>query len=137
MVSLVIGSLLYLLARPANLLVFGWIGSLGLSGPLMRLRETLAPLARALPAWVLFSLPNALWAYAFTVAMSHMWSHKLSRASLPWLAVGPVISIGAELGQGIGLVPGTFDLVDLLTVVIACVAALRRVRLDGLGRGGA
>ena len=107
--ALVGGGLLYLGARPTSLRLFEWAAELGLGGAVALLRGALGPVLLGLPAWVVGSLPFALWLFALTC---------LTRRST-WVALGPSLAIGAELGQLVELVPGTFDPVDLALLVAA------------------
>jgi hypothetical protein len=125
--ALLVGALIYLVARPTDLLVFDWISAAGLEPALAKARHAAAPVVSAIPSFVVYSVPNGLWAYAFTSAMSHAWSHEWSRTSALWITVGPVVSIGSEIGQLFGMVPGTFDVADLAVLVAACAIALRRI----------
>jgi hypothetical protein len=110
---LALGVLLYLFARPRGIVVFEWLEAMGLGATVQEGRDRLAPIARTLPAWVRFSLPDGLWAYAFARAVSLTWNDQRSVHSLPWLLLVVASTLGAELGQALGLVPGTFDGVDL------------------------
>lgn len=40
-----------------------------------------------------------------------------------WVCVGGVLGAGGEIGQAVGIVPGTFDLMDLVLCVMAAVVA--------------
>lgn len=133
--ALLIGSLLYMLARPANLVAFDWFDAVGLGHLLTAARSATSGIAQALPHAVKFSLPDGLWAFAFTNTMVAIWGRKLSRASAPWIALGPVVAIGSELGQALDLVPGTFDTVDLVCVVVGGLLPLLRLRGRDEGRG--
>lgn len=126
--ALLIGSLLYMLARPANLVAFDWFDAVGLGHLLAAARSASSGIAQALPHAAKFSLPDGLWAFAFTNTMVAIWRRKLSRASAAWIALGPVVAIGSELGQALDLVPGTFDTVDLVCVVAGGLLPLVRLR---------
>lgn len=127
-IPLLLGGAIYLLARPRGLLMFDWVGTLGLDAALGWAREASRPLASRAPSWLLFSGPDALWAYAFAALMRGLWRDRLHAESAPWLALGPLLAIGSELGQAAHLVPGTFDWVDLGLVTLASTAALARAR---------
>lgn len=117
-IAVAVGGLLYLGARPSSLLMFGWAEALGLGGLVEVWRTVAGPFIAAAPDWVCFSLPFALWTYGFTVALRH------SR----WVGVAPSLAVGSELGQVVGPVPGTFDIVDLLLLVAAVGLALLPAR---------
>jgi len=117
-----------MLARPRGLVAFAWVDAVGLGGVLAALRAAVAPLASSLPSFVRFSVPDGLWAFAFTRAMVLVWSGTWSRKSAPWILLAPVVAIGSELGQAMHVVPGTFDIVDLVVVTLGSALALARVR---------
>jgi hypothetical protein len=127
LVPIVVGGAIYLLARPSGLRMFAWARTAGAANALDAARSVTAPLAHALPEWVRYSLPDALWSFAFTTLMGLAWKHRATRASAAWLACAPAIAIGSEIGQAFALVPGTFDIVDLGFVSVACALGLRRV----------
>lgn len=123
---LVVGGLLYLLARPTGIRLFAWLEAAGLGASVGFARDVAYPIAVWLPAWLRFSLPNALWVYAFAWLLSYVWAHRPTRESVPWLLVAPGLAIGWEVGQLTGLVPGTFDVLDLAFVLGASVLALHQ-----------
>lgn len=127
-IPLLLGGAIYLLARPRGLVMFDWAGALGLDAALGWAREASRPIASRAPSWLLYSGPDALWAYAFAAFMRGLWRDRLHAESAPWLALGPALAIGSELAQAARLVPGTFDWIDLALVTMASVAALARVR---------
>jgi|GEM_PF-3709167 len=134
----------------AVLIYRGWRGGLVLH--LVRLPWD-APLtdfahAHRLPAWVRFSLPDALWQYAFAATMHGIWRGAHPSASIRnfsgsvdagdpsngdvdssrvafWAFAPLVFGVGVELGQAAGVLAGTFDGVDLaLSVAAAALAFL-------------
>jgi hypothetical protein len=122
--TLVIGSLLYMLARPSGLIAFQWFEAFGLGHALKVARAAVAPWSNRLPQFVRFSLPDGLWAFSFTRAMCLVWEDVWTRQSMSWILLGPVVAIGSELGQAIHIIPGTFDIMDLFAVGVACVIAV-------------
>ena len=93
--------------------MWDWARALGLESGAQAVRRSLSVTTHALPDWVRFSLPDALWVYAltFTVIALQRRSSPLVRAA--YLMVPLVLGPGAELAQAVGLVPGTFDPTDL------------------------
>jgi hypothetical protein len=55
------------------------------------------------------SLPDGLWVFSFSVWLRLIW-----RKFSPWLLLPIFLAIASEIGQLLVLVPGTFDLLDLL-----------------------
>lgn len=60
LVPLAIGGAIYVSWRAPTLLVFKWARALGLAPAVTEWRATVEPLRNAMPAWALFSLPDAL-----------------------------------------------------------------------------
>lgn len=96
--SLVLGLAVYLFARPPVLVMHGLVEPLIGAGFVANGGH-----------WLTNSLPFALWCFAAFVAL------RRSR----WGAVALSLAAGAELGQLAGVVPGTFDPIDLLAITIA------------------
>jgi hypothetical protein len=119
------GGAIYVCWRAQSILMFAWFRRIGLAPLIIRLRDFSAPAGPFLPRWVLFSLPDALWIYALTAFLASFWlnvgNHKLR---LAWLSVGFVLGAGAEFGQLVGVVHGTFDPADFFLCLTAFVSAL-------------
>ncbi|HEU0029303.1 MAG TPA: hypothetical protein VFQ53_01635 [Kofleriaceae bacterium] len=103
--ALVVGLAIYLVARRGTELH----ALLGIGGGTV-----------ALPGFVRDNLPDALWQFAFCVAVLAIWQDAPRSA---WRALPLAIGLGAELAQATGVVPGTFDLLDLGAMAIASWAA--------------
>jgi hypothetical protein len=84
----------------------------------------------ALPAFVRFNLPDALWQYAFTVCVLATW-RTAARRSASWAFVALPLAIGGatELGQALGVMQGVYDPLDAFAMAIAAIAAVVTVGL--------
>jgi hypothetical protein len=111
--ALFVGAATYLV-RPAPIGIFGWPL---VSSPLGWARATAAPLRGVVPASVLGVLPDVAWAVALALILTRL-------RSTAGLAAGFCLCAGWEIGQGLGLVAGTFDLADLVTSSAAYVAVV-------------
>ena len=96
------GSAIYLVFRDSNILAFRLFDAFGVS-PLNRLD----PGRVANP--VLCSLPDGLWVFAFASWMRLIWGQHWFWCNLP-----ACIALGSEIGQLFQVVPGTFDVLDVL-----------------------
>lgn len=110
-VALIIGGLIYLGARPLYLNMFQWVGIGEDTGWLMALR---GGFPKSTPEWVVYALPDGLWSFAYTLAVSVIWDFDFRRG---WVMITliPVIGILSELMQLFGWLQGVFDWVDLIT----------------------
>jgi hypothetical protein len=111
LVPITLGASIYVGWRSTDLLVFRWIEWFGAGSLILRPDF-------ALPSWVLYSLPDGCWVYACTSWMLLIWGRLV-----PWVWTGVVLAVGAELGQLVGLVPGTYDHLDMVFYVGAFLAA--------------
>ncbi len=121
---ILIGGFMYLAWRPTTLIVFDWFDALGFSGAVQAIRAVAAPWKGIIPDWVLFSLPDALWSYAFTCGLCFVWAKKRCWQRSFWIFVPLVLSIGIECLQVAGFLNGTFDWIDLCLSSAACILAL-------------
>jgi hypothetical protein len=83
--------------------------------------SAIGPVVHSLPRVVRDTAPDALWSFALAMALSAL----APRASIGlWRVAGFLFAIGFELGQGLGIVRGTFDAKDLLAITVAYVFAI-------------
>ncbi len=126
--SLLLASSTYILFRPMSLLMFQWANALGLLPSIESARFHTRGLKGLLPEWSIYSLPLALWIVSYLLFINAIWFGRKSVARHFWLWLVPLLSIAAEVGQYPRLVPGTFDPVDLLTIIVATGLVLTFVR---------
>ncbi|HSU14625.1 hypothetical protein [Longimicrobium sp.] len=132
MLPIALGSAVYLLWRSPRLRVFRWMEAASLDGALASARAVVAGIR--LPGWMLFSLPDALWVYAFVACMALIWRGKPVRQAAFWIALGPALSLGSELAQLAGIVPGTFDPADFWLGALASAIPLHLLYLRECSR---
>ena len=113
LLALAAGGLIYILLRPLEPVFFTWIRTLGLESWLIALRGQ-QDTAHALPDWLVYSLPNGLWAFAYTFLMIRLWRRSRSVVKYVWYLSIPLLVFGFELLQLSGTIRGTFSRVDLL-----------------------
>jgi hypothetical protein len=120
-----VGGIIYICWRETNLLMFRWLGAVGLEPLTNNLRSLAAPAQRILPHWFVYSLPDGLWVYALTAFMLLVWRNTDPLPTkMLWCSLGLLLGPGIEIGQLAGVVPGTFDYGDLIVCLIAPTAAL-------------
>jgi hypothetical protein len=119
-IPILIGAAIYTFWRSTTLLVFAWYKWLHLYSVVAIVRQVMWPLRHLIPAWVLFSLPDGCWVYSFTALLAGMWKNSnYARWTTFWCLLPAALAVGAEVGQGFHLVPGTFDVADLMVYLIA------------------
>ncbi len=126
---LIVGGVIYALWRSRSLLMFQWFDAGGI-GPLIDRSRGYVHFIHV-AAWLRYSLPDALWACSGVFLFSAIWTGSRSPVRHLWICIAPLLAIGGELAQAMHLIPGTFDLVDLLTCVLLAgtsLAVTRRLR---------
>jgi hypothetical protein len=120
--ALLVGGLIYVIWRPESLVMFRWFDALSLEGVVATLRAYGASHSRTFPEWVYFSLPQGLWIMSGIVLLGCVWANN-SRAALAWPLGFALFGFSLEGAQYAGWLPGRFDQLDLLFLVIAsCLA---------------
>ncbi|MEB2784947.1 hypothetical protein [Algoriphagus persicinus] len=118
----ILGGLIYVTFRTDTLIMFGWFKALGLSNIVDFLRSNQQIQNLTIPPWVKFSLPDALWLFSFNYVLLTLWNFNVNRQSAFWLFLAPTIGLFSEIGQLNGIVPGTFDIVDLVLLLVATLS---------------
>ncbi|MFV8364763.1 hypothetical protein [Flavobacterium sp. XS1P27] len=116
-----LGGIIYLTYRVDTLLMFNWFKWIGFTDLVIFLRTNNQLQNLTIPNWVKFSLPDALWLFSFTYIILLIWDFKITRHSVLWILLTPTVGFFSEIGQLIGIIPGTFDKVDLLLLLLSTV----------------
>ena len=114
--SLFSGVLLYLIYRPTSLIIFKWIKYLGLYELVLNLRVNLKDYTP--PDFIIFNLPNGLWILSVTLLLHTIWINKFNVSFKIYLSLILVLIIIPEILQFLKLIPGTFDVFDLIVNII-------------------
>jgi hypothetical protein len=112
--AILLGGIIYILFRPVSpLFVYGPHISL-FQAILETARQDCLSLASYLPRWIIYSLPQGLWAFAYALIIAGIWKNQHTWVSYLWLWTIPLMVFGFEVLQHAGVVRGTFCLQDLL-----------------------
>lgn len=111
---LLLGVLIYLLFRPGTVRVFQWLAFAGLQEPLALIRAYTMGLLPLVPEWLVYSLPNGLWAFSYSFIITDYWWKQANFLKYFWLLSVPAVGLGYEVMQFAGIIPGTFCYHDLL-----------------------
>lgn len=102
-----VGSTIYVLFREKTLLMFDWFSYLKLDFIIDSLRNNFYGYRTYIPKSILFSLPDALWVYSFTMFLSIYFKNRIL------LSIIFIGSITTEISQ-LWFVIGTFDIYDVI-----------------------
>lgn len=111
-VLLIAGGYLYLAFRTEKLTMFRWFNAMHMDGLVSWIREKSGTVC--LPVFVKYCLPNGLWISSYLLAANAI----VTQNKLAWALSLPVIAIVFEFLQIWNIIPGTFDLGDLLCLLI-------------------
>lgn len=112
--SLFFGGMIYILFRSSNLKMFKWFDKLGMNNVIDTLRINFMVLGENVPNWFKYSLPDGLWVFSYVCLLLMIWSDKKGKESLFFIFIIPLIAFFSELGQIVNIVPGTFDITDII-----------------------
>ena len=115
-----IGGFIYILFRTESLLLFSWIKSLSLYPFVNELRYLSQPYCKYVPVCIIYSLPNALWLLSGLISFYLIWDEK-SKGYYFWIIFFIFISIGLEVGQGLKLIAGNYDNLDLFFLIFTVI----------------
>jgi len=111
------GVLIYSVTRSESIYLNQWLAHIA-NGKVNLFLQGLFQNAQ-IPQWIIYSLPDALWMLALTLVMLLIWDFRLHKKSIPWIASAIVAGILFEIAQGFHIVRGTFDIVDLMFILVA------------------
>lgn len=117
LVALTIGGLIYIRYRSESLLMFDWFHNLSLSDSIEDFRSNCE--MPNVYGWVKYNLPAGLWLFAYMFVIDAVWGKDNNRVSMYFLYVLPLLAAASEFMQFVGLLPGTFDAMDLLSYISA------------------
>lgn len=106
---LLLGMFIYYFTRPHSIYFLSWIDYIF---PLQKTEKIL------LPYWVVYHLPDGLWAFAFSSVFLIIWERKVNQKNIIWLLTPLIIAIFLEIRYG------TFDYTDLCFIIIGGVLPL-------------
>lgn len=119
LLSLVFGFLLYSITRSDNIPLLQWLSGFNEGRLLHFFQQSIQN--EDMPAWVIYSLPDALWMFSMVLVILMIWNFQLNRHSLQWIILAVFAGILFEISQKYHFVPGTFDVIDLIFILISAI----------------
>lgn len=112
--TIILGGIIYILLRPTEPIFFNWIRTSGFGNELTKLRDLQVLILSPIPKWLIYSLPNGLWAFSYASIITHIWWRSQSILKFFWIATIPLLVFGFEFLQLTESIKGTFCWQDLL-----------------------
>ena len=116
---IVVGGLIYIGFRDTRLLFFSWADILELDSLVNYIRRYMNNNFNELHDHVVYSIPGALWLYAFISFNFFLWLEDNSKMKMIWLFIPIIIAFSHEFLQKINLVNGTYSNIDILYYLIS------------------
>lgn len=115
--TLGLGSLIYLITRTETTYLNYYISLVGDGKILTTLQGLISN--EQIPSWIIYSLPDALWMLAMSVAVLAIWKFKIHLTSIAFTLLATAAGMMHETLQAFAIISGTFDLIDLTFICIA------------------
>ena len=116
-VALVIGGLIYIRYRNESLLMFDWFHELRISGIIGELRIDVDK--SNVYEWVKYNMPAGLWLFSYMFIIDSLWGDDNNTVYKCFLYVLPIMALASELMQLLKILPGTYDIIDLFSYILA------------------
>lgn len=113
------GMAIYALFRSRNLLGFSVAERLGMGAFVNQIRHDTAQ--TSVPYFIKYCLPDALWATAYIIIADAVFCKSGKKQRWLWASAIPLIGASSELLQLPGIIPGTFDWLDLLCYLLPLI----------------
>lgn len=114
-ICLFFGGMIYLVYRPHYLLMFSWLEFFGIENCfLMHTFNT----NNNFFSYFVFCLPNGLWLLSFLILLGIIWKQKVKLFTI-YSLIFLTINCLVEFLQLTTYIPGTFDILDIITLVIS------------------
>lgn len=104
--------------RPGEFVFHRWLSVVGLDKLFTLARQSGTSSDGFIPDWILYSLPNGFWAFAYYLLITGIWQGSSSPLRYFWFATIPILVLGFEFLQGAGIIRGIFSLMDLAFVIL-------------------
>jgi hypothetical protein len=111
--ALLLGGIIYIFFRTPKPEFLHYIRAYGIEVLINSARRKAVSITPFFPDWLIFSLPDGLWAFAYAALITAIWNGSKSPLKYPWMASIPFLVIGFEFLQYLHILPGTFCLQDL------------------------
>ena len=113
---ILLGGMIYVLFKSHDLLMFRWFEFFKIDKFVLSMREFTLQHRKYIPENVLYSLPDCLWVYSFTMFVSCYFTNRFI------LLIPCLGSVLTEVGQ-LWFIPGTFDIFDVIYMILFTILA--------------
>ncbi len=118
--SFLLAACIYLFNRETSNFLYQAFAFAGVSPEVDALRKCIPNM----PAWFVYSLPDGLWMFSFSMVIFTIWGFQRSREAIAWIMTTLAIGGLFEFSQALNIIPGQFDWADLAFIFIAVLLPL-------------
>jgi len=129
-ISMFIGCFIYIFLRPVEALgVKELVSHLRI---IKELREYTTQYR--LSNWILYSLPNGLWTFSYSLIIFSIWLGVRTKEATIWLVTIPIVGFTYEIFQYLDIIKGTFCTDDMIYSLIGILLSFSIIKIK-LWRG--
>lgn len=125
---LFIGGSIYIIFRPATLIMFSWFEAFNIYSFVNTYRELGEHIS--LPDFIIFNLPDGLWITSYLFIVNSVIPVRNKRELLFWILLLPLISVLGEFLQYYHIIEGQFDIIDILCYILPVIINLIILRYE-------
>ena len=125
---LLLGGLIYISFRDEDILLLYWLRKLNLNYSL--LRYTINTDNNIIKSYIIYSLPNGLWLLSGMLIIGIIWKNKQFYFYL-YTSILIFIALFIEISQIFNIIRGTFDLIDIFTIIVFSFIGIFYYKLRG------
>lgn len=119
LIALFLGGMIYITYRSKSLIMFSWFEALGLSPTMEAIRLDFGD--RSIYGWIRDCFPAGLWLFSYLLFIDCIWNKQTHRVCSTFIIALPTIAILSEILQGLHVLPGTYDIMDVVSYFIAII----------------
>lgn len=120
---MLICGMIYVLARPTSIILFSWLNEVGLEDFIFNIRSVINA-NHYINDWFLYNSPALFWSFSFTCFLGVIWSFNFDFESIGLFLIPMCLGIITEVLQEIGVIKGTFDIVDIILYIIGGLSGI-------------
>lgn len=126
--SLLSGLLIYFITRSESIYLNQWLNRVEHGSILLGFQGLI--LNTQVPGWMIYSLPDGLWMLALTMLILLIWDFEINKKSIIWIAFAIAAGILFEISQRFDIASGTFDIVDLIFILVGALLPVSFIMLN-------
>lgn len=121
---IIAGGVIYIFMRPLSLRMFKWASVDESTQWLVSVRQRLD---FNVDDWVIYALPDGLWACSYVIFVGVIWGFDFKRSF--WIvSIVPIIGLLSEFLQTVRLLPGVFDWCDVICYALGWILGLTYIK---------